>query len=326
MTEHDSVERLIKLAGERDLPSAEGMQRARAASEQAWRQTLAQPKWKASRLGRFLAPGLAMAASLVLLVWFVGRPAPEPAPPVMLGRVMAVEGSVLEVREGSRTPLSLDAPVSTGAGLETSQGRVAIAFGTALSLRLDHATRLTFDGPDQITLSAGSVYVDSGGISASSALRILTPAGEISHIGTQFQVSVVGEVTRVRVREGRVQMESSDGGARQDLATGDALEVRGGEFFLTRGLPSFGADWAWAAGVGPVLEIENRPLAEFLAWLVREQGWRLHFASESLQEQAGQIRLHGSLAGLDAEAMLERVSLVTGVRLEVRHGVLWVGA
>ena len=35
MTRHDSessVERLIKLAGERDMPSPEGMQRARAAS------------------------------------------------------------------------------------------------------------------------------------------------------------------------------------------------------------------------------------------------------------------------------------------------------
>jgi ferric-dicitrate binding protein FerR (iron transport regulator) len=138
-------------------------------------------------------------------------------------------------------------------------------------------------------------------------------------------VFVAADLTRVQVREGRVQVESRDRGARQFLATGDALEVRGGEFFLKRGLPSFGADWAWAAALGPVLDIENRPLAEFLAWLVREQGWRLHYASEALQEQAGQIRLHGSLDGLDADAMLERVSLVTGVRLELRQGVLWVG-
>ena len=73
-------------------------------------------------------------------------------------------------------------------------------------------------------------------------------------------------------------------------------------------------------------EIENRPLSEFLAWLAREQGWRVHYASERLQEQAAQIRLHGSLEGLEVAAMLERVVLVTGVKLEVRHGVLWVGA
>jgi len=325
MTQHDSVERLVKLAGEPDLPSAEGMQRARAASERAWRQMLAQPVPRAPRRGRFLSLGLAVAASLALVAWFVGR-APELALPVMVGKVVAIEGEARTHGEGAEASLKLNAPLSTGTVLETSRGRVAIAFGTALSLRLDRGTRLAFDAPDQITLSAGTLYVDSGGISASSALRIVTPAGEVRHIGTQFQVFVAADLTRVRVREGRVLVESRDGGARQDLASGEALEVRGGEFFLQRGLPAFGGDWAWAATVGPVLEIENRPLAEFLSWLVREQGWRLHYASETLQEQAGQIRLHGSMAGLEVSAMLERVSLVTGVRLEVRHGVLWVGA
>jgi ferric-dicitrate binding protein FerR (iron transport regulator) len=325
MNQHDPIEDLIKLAGEPDLPSAEGMQRARSASERAWRQMLEQPAGTAPRRGRLLAVGVAMAASLALVVWFVGRPALESSPPETVGRVMTLDGNVLELREGARFALKAGGSVSSGTLLETVQGRVAIAFGTALSLRLDRGTQLAFDGPDQVRLLAGSLYVDSGGINAGSPLRILTPAGEVSHIGTQFQVFVAEDLTRVQVREGRVQLAARDGGARQDLASGDALEVRGGEFLLKRGLPSFGADWAWTAALGPVLEIENRPLAEFLSWLVREQGWRLHYASEALQEQAGQIRLHGSLAGLDAGAMLERVSLVTGVRLELRDGVLWVG-
>jgi hypothetical protein len=94
---------------------------------------------------------------------------------------------------------------------------------------------------------------------------------------------------------------------------------------VTRGLPTFGSDWLWAASIAPALQIENRPLAEFLSWLSREQGWQLRFASDELQEQATQIRLHGSLDGLDSLAMLERVALVTGVPLQTRDGVLWVG-
>jgi ferric-dicitrate binding protein FerR (iron transport regulator) len=191
------------------------------------------------------------------------------------------------------------------------------------SLRLDRDTHLRVDGRDHVTLLAGSLYVDSGGLNVSSALRIATPAGEIGHIGTQFQVVVDGSSTRVRVREGRVSVTSGD--ATQDLATGDALEVRGTERRVTHGLSTYGEAWAWAASIGAILEIENRPLGEFLAWLAREQGWQLRYASDALQEQAAQVRLHGALDGLDATAMLERVALITGVPLQMRGGVLWVG-
>jgi ferric-dicitrate binding protein FerR (iron transport regulator) len=219
--------------------------------------------------------------------------------------------------------VAVNQAVSTGTTVVT-QGRVALSLGGASSLRLDRDTRLRVDSRDHVTLLAGSLYVDSGGLNASSSLRIATPAGEIGHIGTQFQVFVADAVTRVRVREGRVLVTLD--GATQDLATGDALEVRGAERQVTHGLPTFGADWAWAASVSAALEIENRPLAEFLAWLAREQGWQLRYASDALQEQAAQIRLHGSLNGMDPAAMLERIALITGVPLQARAGVLWVGA
>jgi len=324
-TDDNSVERLIKLAGEPELPSDAGMRRARAASEQAWRQMLADSAPPAPRHGRFLGLGFAMAAALALVAWFVGRAEFDHAPAIVVARVVSLDGTAVARAEDGIIPLAANAALPARTTLE-SRGRMALAVGGSLSLRLDRGTRLKFDGADQVTLLAGSLYVDSGGLNASSPLRIRTPAGEVSHIGTQFQVFVSDELTRVRVREGRVLLESRGGERRQDLATGDALEVRGDQYLLEHGLPSFGTDWAWAAALAPVLEIENRPLSEFLAWLVREQGWRLHYDSERLQEQAGEIRLHGSLEGLDTAAMLERVSLVTGVRLEVRQGVLWVGA
>ena len=67
-------------------------------------------------------------------------------------------------------------------------------------------------------------------------------------------------------------------------------------------------------------------MAEFLAWMAREHGWQLHFSDEALQRRAQEIHLHGSLDGLDAPAMLERVALVTGVPLSLGDGVLAVGA
>jgi hypothetical protein len=321
-----SVERLIKLAGEPDMPSREGTRRAREASEAAWRQMLARQERRTGRAGRFLFLGLATAASVALVSWLVARSEVEPPAPVTVARVLTLDGVAVAREGGDSRALSVNSPLGTGMTLETADGRMAMIFGSALSLRVDRGTRLTFDAADQVTLLAGTLYVDSGGLNAPSALKIRTPAGEVSHIGTQFQVFVAGDLTRVRVREGRVMVESPQDDRRQELATGDALEVRGDQYLLQHGLPSFGADWDWASALAPVLGIENRPLSEFLAWLVREQGLRLHYSSEQLQEQAAEIRLHGSLDGLDAAAMLERVSLVTGVRLEMRQGVLWVGA
>jgi len=319
----DSVERLVRLAGERDLPSPEAVQRARAASEDAWRQMLARPAPRVARRGLLLQIGLAMAAGLAVAGWF-NRAGPAVQTPLEVGQIIALQDGAKGHTKEKEWPLAVNQPVTTGTTLDAARGRLAVSLGSASSLRMDRGTRLRVDARDHVTLLAGSLYVDSGGLNVSSGLRIATPAGEIGHIGTQFQVFVDDATTRVRVREGRV-LVTAPGGGTQDLAMGDALEVRGTERRVTHGLPSFGAEWAWAASVGAVLEIENRPLAEFLAWLTREQGWQLRYASDALQEQAGQIRLHGALDGLDTTGMLERVALITGVPLQMRDGVLWVG-
>jgi ferric-dicitrate binding protein FerR (iron transport regulator) len=147
-------------------------------------------------------------------------------------------------------------------------------------------------------------------------------------VGTQYQVRVSGDLTRVRVREGRVVFSVRDAAdlAAADLAAGDVADASGGFVHIRHGEPVHGADWEWAAATAPSFDIENRPLAEFLAWLAREHGWQLRFADAGAQSKAQSIRLHGSMAGLDANGMLERASLVTAVPLSTRDGVLWIGA
>jgi len=323
-----SVEQLIRLAGERDMPSDAGTLRARAAAEQAWRDMLAQPVRIAPRRGWLAALGIALAAGLAVIAWLVSRDTYEVAAPITLASVVAVEGGATQrtAGEGSGSPATVNSMLTSGTLLETSQGRLAISFGNALSLRLDRATRLRLDGRDRVTLLEGSLYVDSGGFNTGPALRILTPAGAVRHVGTQFQVSVANDLTRVRVREGRVLVDPAGGGTAQDLATGDELESRGAQSRLIHGLPSFGPAWDWVVSVAPVLTIENRPLAEFLAWLAREHGWQLRYSMDGVQDEAGRIRLHGSFEGLDVTAMLERVTLVTGVPVVMQDGILWVGA
>ena len=314
-----SFKTLLRLAGEREMPSAEATERARLAAEQAWRRALADRR----RRRGFLPIALAAGLGLVALFTYTRR---EVAPPaVAVARIEALDGAATLRSIHGRAAVADGTEVLTGSSLATLHGRVAVSFADALSLRLDENTQLRFDSHDHVTLLAGSLYVDSGGLGAGPPLVITTPAGEVRHIGTQFQVRVSADATGIRVREGRVALRPSGGSADRMVAAGDLLEVRGGEERWQHGLASFGDAWEWSAGISPALAIEDRPMAEFLAWMAREHGWQLQYADEGLQQRTHDIRLHGSLEGLRPEAMLERVSLVTGLPVEASDGVLRVG-
>jgi ferric-dicitrate binding protein FerR (iron transport regulator) len=319
-----SLEKLLKLAGQPDMPSSDATERARNRARQSWERMLNQERVQGTprRRSRFTWALAAAAGLAVVAVLLIATRAPPVA--VRVANVLAAdEGAVLHARKDSVVrPLT---EVHSGATLATGGARVALTFGDSLSLRVDRHTQLRFDGADHVTLLAGSVYVDSGGINAVPRLSIETPAGEVRHVGTQFQVSVSGTVTRVRVREGRVLLTPQDAAA-FDMAAGDELEIAGTRAQWRHGLASYGAGWEWATAVGPTFAAENRPLAEFLTWLAREHGWQLRYAGDSMQQRTHEIRLHGSLEGLDADAMIERVSLITGIPLSARDGVLWIGA
>ncbi len=314
-----SIETLVRLAGSRDAPSAQGMERARAAAFASWQQGLRSADARPSPSRRVAwwaaAAGLMSLAVVGAWYWSASRP-------VFVARVAAVSGAVKLSGARVDTPAA-DSAVLSGESLETRSGRIALAFG-ALSLRVDRDTRLRLDAPDRVTLVEGNVYVDSGGVNASTALGIVTPAGDVRHIGTQFLVSVAGGVTRVQVREGRVTLGTTDGAA-HEVSAGERLDVDGARARLMSTRVSHGVDWEWAAAIAPAFDVENRPLAEFLAWIAREHGWQLRYVDATLQSRAQAVRLHGSLDELEATAMIERVSLITGIPMTLSDGALTVG-
>lgn len=320
-----SIERLIKLAGEPDRPAPAAMERARLAAERSWRRGIGRRADTSRRGFSRAAMGLAVAAGIAALTLYFGLLRSTVEAPVSLGRIVSMVGSAsMQAPQGFEIPAQVQSPVHAGDTLDTREARVALTFGDSLSLRVDRRSRLRFEGRGQITLLQGALYVDSGGINAVPALRIGTPAGEVRHVGTQFQVVVTENTTRVRVREGRVLLTGASP-VPADIAPGDELRVSGTQLQWQRGLPSFGAEWEWTAAIAPPFDMENRPLAEFLTWVAREHGWQVRYEAEGLQDRTREIRLHGSLDGLDAHAMLERVTWVTGLPLNAREGVLWVG-
>ena len=190
MTHSDStIERLIKLAGERDMPSREGMERARLAAQESWSGMLAQ-RAPVSPRRSWAKPvlGFAMAAGITALALILWTQRPAPAAPGLVARIATLAGDARLHEDRGESIARSALPIHAGATLATLDGRVALAFGDSLSLRIDRNTRLRFDGREQVTLLAGALYVDSGGINAVPALRIVTPAGVVRHVGTQFQV------------------------------------------------------------------------------------------------------------------------------------------
>ncbi len=320
----DRIESLLKLAGERDQPTAEGMARAREAAHAAWQRGLGRASPVVSHKHRAVPWKLAAAASVVLLVAALVIAGYRGGAPerVLVARVAVGSGTV--TLDGRTAALTAATPLLSGSEINTRDEPMALRVGDVLSLRLQANTRLRFEAPGHISLLTGAVYVDSGGLNAPSALRIATPAGEVRHIGTQFQVAVEEGTTRVQVREGRVVVDRA-GASLMELGAGDRLIDSGTGVRIDHGMPGFGGEWDWAASAAPPMDIENRPLSEFLGWYTREHGLQLRFVDAHMQAATVEIRLHGSLAGIDSRGSLEYVGLITGVPLSVRDGVLWAG-
>src|SRR5689334_11380018 len=95
-TEPDrSIETLIRLAGEREMPSEEATARARDAAEQSWRRLLAtRPPRAHSRVPLALAAALGLVV-LGVYAWTQREPAP---PAVIVARVVMLDGGAQILR------------------------------------------------------------------------------------------------------------------------------------------------------------------------------------------------------------------------------------
>jgi ferric-dicitrate binding protein FerR (iron transport regulator) len=317
-----TVAALLKFAGERASPRAQAMEGARAAAEAAWQRSL--HEHRRSRQAQFGLRWVAAAAFLSLVVAsLVLLERHGQTSPALVAHVASATGEAKAFTEVGAIALQPDQPLLSGTRVQTTQGKLALRLGS-LSLRLNAHTSIELDAADRIRLVEGIIYVDSGGLNTATALAIETPAGKIRHQGTQFLVEVSEQATRVSVREGRISLEGGRGESVRAVA-GESVRVTATQVELQKNVPGFGPMWEWVGQVAPTLNIENRPLTEFLSWISREQGWQVRYASEDYERSAPTIRLHGTIERLNADEMLERVSMVTGISLGAREGVLLVG-
>jgi hypothetical protein len=187
------------------------------------------------------------------------------------------------------------------------------------SARLDAGTRVRLASATLIELTRGAVYVDTRG---GEDVAVRVPAGLVRPAGTQFEVRVAGDATRLKVREGNVRFER--GPEMVHAAAGEELVVGGDGSLVRQPISPFGPDWEWVLATAPMPEIEGMKVRRFLDWIAREAGWRVEFANRDASELADSVDLHGSIAHLTPLDATGVVLSSAGLQHRVSNGTIVV--
>jgi ferric-dicitrate binding protein FerR (iron transport regulator) len=283
----DTIAALVRLAGRRPPVPEDAVRRVREAVHDEWMETIGR-----RRRTRWIGSAAAVAAAVVtiaVLRMMPSTPQLKPAPQRIVVAGGQTNGAVIYANDV----------------YEVADGNTAsLAWGNA-TLRLDSGTRVRIASPTELTLDRGAIYVDSN----RSGVVIHTSIGNVRDIGTQFEVRLAADRMRVRVREGRVDLQH--GGATHSAEAGVELDAdaRGG--VTQHSIARNGAEWDWVVRAAPPIHLDGRTLREVVASVTRDEGvtpvW-----SDSVSRNAASMRLHGDVP-LTPEEALDTALVASGL-------------
>lgn len=325
--EDHELEELLSLAGPRgeDL-DRDRLELHRDAALLVWKRQL-----RRRRLRRAVPVMASIAAAILLafglrFVWPPGDVEPLRVATVLRG------GAGLQLLDGSTwRALDADAVLVAGSRLRSAEVSSLSLHGEAQvggpQVRLGAGTELVLQAGSIIDLERGRVYVDTGRRPPSSetegpSVTVHTAWGEVTDIGTAFEVRTGSDGLTVRVRDGQVRFESDDTAAL--AGAGEQLRVDESGTPEIEAIASFGDSWDWILSAAAPFELEGATLASYLDWLCTEMGWQLQYADPALEREAETLVLHGSVANLDPPATLALVAEITALDLEEVGGTLSV--
>jgi ferric-dicitrate binding protein FerR (iron transport regulator) len=282
----DAIAALVRLAGRRPPVPEDAARRVREAVHDEWMETISRrrrTRWIGSA-----AVVAAAAVTFVILQLTIPSP-PQPTPQQLVVASGQTNGAV----------------IYANVVYEVANGNTAsLAWGNAI-LRLDSGTRVRIASPTELTLDRGAVYVDSH----HSGVVIHTPLGNVRDIGTQFEVRMEPDRMRVRVREGRVDLQH--GGATHSAEAGMELDADAQGGVTPHSIARNGAEWDWVVRAAPPIHLDGRTLSEVVASVTRDEGvtpvW-----SDAASRNAASMRLHGDVP-LTPEEALDTALVASGL-------------
>jgi ferric-dicitrate binding protein FerR (iron transport regulator) len=316
----DAVALLLRSAGRRADPPVAAYERVLGAATRSWHAKVnRRRRWRAS---------FAIAASLLIVVAFaVFVRSQPPAPAMLAGRTDRVIGTV-EIRTTPDAPWMIlgDEPqgLVVGSELRTRAGsRAGLVLDGGVSVRLADATDLVLESPTRVQVLSGRVYLDTGGEGTrAQQIEVVTARVVARDVGTQFEVLYHDDVYRLRVREGRVLLSRSSPGLESppevDGTAGEQLTIDASGALERTRIAAQDSQWQWVQSVAPAPDVDAQPVTMLLAWVARETGKPVRFASPDVERRASQTILHGNIRHLAPMEALEVMLATT----DFEHAVL----
>jgi ferric-dicitrate binding protein FerR (iron transport regulator) len=241
------------------------------------------------RRGAAAVAASALVVSVVLLVTDT-----QPSGPIV-ANAERVSGDVAVAGGDESGALEMGEPLYAGAVLTTNDGAAALRLAAGGSLRLAPETRLVLAASGEVQLLAGKLYFDSAGERGdAAAFAVVTEAGVLRDVGTQFMVTHDGERIEVGVRDGRVAWQPDARAPAAEASAGERLAVAGDRGIERGTIATFGPDWAWAERLAPPFSLDGRKLHEVLEWTAEQTGRRIAYADEAAERAAADTTLTGS--------------------------------
>ena len=310
---HDAVATLIRGAGRREAPPEQASRQALAAMTQAWR---AKVRRRQLRLGSALAAGVAaLGLSAAIGLRSIVPPPPPFAPVASVERVI---GAVQVRASGNEDWHSLqesDEPLVEGTALRTLPKSAAAVRIRDISVRIADGAELVIESTGRLHLLQGKVYIDTGGHGPAPGILVRTRIASVTDVGTQFEVRYDGSDFRVRIREGAVLLEQ--GGRRTRGSAGQQIVIDSSGAATHAEIAPADAQWRWTQALASPPAIDNQPLTVLLAWVARESGVPVRYASPDVERKATATILHGSIRRLEPLEALEVMLATTDLRHEV---------
>jgi len=203
-------------------------------------------------------------------------------------------GSVLEVHPGSTMTAE-------------SASRVVVADGVELRLRA--GTELSWAAPNQVSLAAGAIYLDSHG---RSGFRVATSAGVVEDIGTRFMVTVAPDAVEVAMREGVTHIDTVHGRyvAGTHATDGDVLRVDA-QGVQRQSEPIHAERWEWIHEAHPGYRESSVPL--LLSRIAGDLGLALDYAAPGVRAAIETAQIEGDLGTLAPREALHIVLATNGL-------------